>query len=319
MIPYAPPNLRQPRFPNLKKESRIFVVISLTKRQKHVFSLLITVILAALLAIGTAAFSETYGENREAADLSVALSPDPVSVTLVKNGVEHPYTYFPVTCSDFLLFADVTLTPADTVNVSADTVLYDNMMIDVSTVEYSEVTEEVPMPYENEIVEVDTIPKGTYNVLEEGADGVKRVTYLVKTFGGEVVMKEVVAEDVITPPVRGKVEYGVGGTVTSNAGVTYNYSYVKIMEATAYTYVPGLTTWTTATGARLDKGIVAVDPRVIPLHTQMFITSDNFEYGYGKAEDTGGVIKGNIVDLAFLTYDECIQFGRRNMRVYILE
>ena len=91
------------------------------------------------------------------------------------------------------------------------------------------------------------------------------------------------------------------------------------MEATAYTYVPGLTTMTTATGATLAKGIVAVDPKVIPLHTKMYITSDSVEYGVGVAEDTGGAIKGDIVDLAFMSYDECIQFGRRNMWVYILE
>ena len=76
---------------------------------------------------------------------------------------------------------------------------------------------------------------------------------------------------------------------------------------------------TTATGATLAKGIVAVDPTVIPLHTSMYIASDTFEYGCGVAEDTGGVIKGNIVDLAFMSYDECISFGRRNMWVYILE
>ena len=96
-------------------------------------------------------------------------------------------------------------------------------------------------------------------------------------------------------------------------------AYYKQMEATAYTYVPGLTTMTTATGRRLQKGIVAVDPKLIPLHTKLYITSDTVDYGYGEAEDTGGVIKGNIVDLAFMSYDECIQFGRRQMIVYILE
>ena len=83
--------------------------------------------------------------------------------------------------------------------------------------------------------------------------------------------------------------------------------------------MPGLTTMTTATGATLAKGIVAVDPKVIPLHTKMYIASDTVEYGVGVAEDTGGAIKGDIVDLAYMSYDECIQFGRRNMWVYILE
>jgi len=51
----------------------------------------------------------------------------------------------------------------------------------------------------------------------------------------------------------------------------------------------------------------------------MYIASDTFEYGYGVAEDTGGAIKGNIIDLAFLTVDECYNFGRRNIWVYFLE
>ena len=114
------------------------------------------------------------------------------------------------------------------------------------------------------------------------------------------------------------VNVGIGGTVTAKDGTVYEYNYRKQMEATAYTYIPGKTTMTTATGQRLRKGIVAVDPKVIPLHTKMFITG-SVEYGLGVAEDTGGVIKGNIVDLAYMSYSECIQFGRRQMQVYILD
>ena len=50
----------------------------------------------------------------------------------------------------------------------------------------------------------------------------------------------------------------------------------------------------------------------------MFVTG-SVEYGYCEAEDTGGAIVGNKIDLAYPTYDECIQFGRRNVVVYILE
>ncbi|MBR2020829.1 MAG: hypothetical protein IJ939_00185, partial [Clostridia bacterium] len=52
---------------------------------------------------------------------------------------------------------------------------------------------------------------------------------------------------------------------------------------------------------------------------KMFITSDSWEYGLGVAEDTGGAIKGNIIDLAYMNYDTCIQFGRRQMQVYFLD
>ena len=70
-------------------------------------------------------------------------------------------------------------------------------------------------------------------------------------------------------------------------------------------------------------GIVAVDPRVIPLGTKLYIESTDdgksWSYGYCLAGDTGGAIKGNRVDLCYNTQYECIQFGRRNATVYIIE
>ncbi len=75
----------------------------------------------------------------------------------------------------------------------------------------------------------------------------------------------------------------------------------------------------TATGVKCQVGVVAVDPRVIPLKSKLYIeTMDgSFVYGYCSAEDTGGAIKGNKIDLAMNTKSECFQFGRRNVRVYI--
>ncbi len=271
-----------------------------------------------VLAVPAFAFSEIYGAASESDVLSQP-AEGPVDVTLVVNGNSYDYTYFPVECSDFLAYAGVTLTEVEVLSVPTGTILYDDMMIDISSVEYKEYTvnEEIPCTYKT--VEVDTVPKGETRVLTEGAPGVKRVTYIEKCVDGIPVEYQIIGEEIVSQPVDGLAEYGVGGTVTASDGTVYSYSYKKQMEATAYTYMPGYTTMTTATGATLAKGIVAVDPTVIPLHTKMFITSDTVEYGFGVAEDTGGAIKGNIVDLAFMTYDECINFGRRNMWVYILE
>ncbi len=291
----------------------------LTKTIKATALLLFFAAVAIVLTIPAFAFSETYGEmNFEEKD-GFSVIGGPVDVVLVKNGVEESYQYFPVECSDFLAYAGVALSEIDSINVSGDTVLYDNMMIDVATIEYEELTVEENMPYDYNYVEVDTVPKGQKKVLAEGIPGVKKVTYLVKKIDGKPQSSEIIAEEIVSLPANGKAELGVGGTVTASDGTVYHYSYKRLMEATAYTYIPGKTTWTTATGARLDKGIVAVDPREIPLHTKMYIASDTFEYGYGVAEDTGGAIKGNIIDLAFLTVDECYNFGRRNIWVYFLE
>ena len=66
---------------------------------------------------------------------------------------------------------------------------------------------------------------------------------------------------------------------------------------------------------------MAVDPRVIPLGTKLYIESlDNTkDYGFAIAEDKGSAIKGNKIDLFFNTSAECKSFGRRNVKVYVLE
>lgn len=82
--------------------------------------------------------------------------------------------------------------------------------------------------------------------------------------------------------------------------------------ATAYTH----TGQSTATGIYpLYKGIVAVDPSVIPLHTKLYIPG----YGEAVAEDTGRDIVGYRIDLFHETYEEAINFGRKEVKVYIYE
>jgi 3D (Asp-Asp-Asp) domain-containing protein len=71
----------------------------------------------------------------------------------------------------------------------------------------------------------------------------------------------------------------------------------------------------TALGWQAGYGIVAVDPRVIPLRTRLYIPG----YGYAVAGDTGGAIRGSRIDLGFNTYRDARQFGRRNVTVYLLQ
>lgn len=92
-----------------------------------------------------------------------------------------------------------------------------------------------------------------------------------------------------------------------------------IMESTAYSSDPADTLGggtVTATGQNLltNPMAVAVDPNVIPLGTRLYVEG----YGEAIASDTGGAIKGNIVDVHFPTYDQCVQWGRRQVKVTIL-
>lgn len=69
----------------------------------------------------------------------------------------------------------------------------------------------------------------------------------------------------------------------------------------------------TATGARATRGIVAVDPRVIPLYSWLYVPG----YGFGQARDVGGAIIGNHIDVAFDDGDGA-WWGRRELTVYVL-
>jgi 3D (Asp-Asp-Asp) domain-containing protein len=97
--------------------------------------------------------------------------------------------------------------------------------------------------------------------------------------------------------------------------------YVKKLTMEATAYEPGPTSngrWAsgyTACGYEAGYGVVAVDPDVIPLNTRLYIEG----YGYAIAGDTGGAIKGNIIDLGFETVEECYEFGRRDVVVYVLD
>lgn len=100
-----------------------------------------------------------------------------------------------------------------------------------------------------------------------------------------------------------------------------NYSGQTLtMEATAYSSDPADTLGggtVTATGQNLLENpmAVAVDPSVIPLGTRLYVEG----YGEAIASDTGGAIQGNIIDVHFSTYEECIAWGRRTVQVTILD
>lgn len=115
---------------------------------------------------------------------------------------------------------------------------------------------------------------------------------------------------------------------TANGDLIEYEGYLEL-EATAYCSCyeccgkhPG-NKWygITATGTRAKVGTIAVDPRVISLGTKVYVEGlyGANNYGYAVAEDTGGAIKGNIIDLYFNTHAETVVWGRQQVRVYILK
>lgn len=119
------------------------------------------------------------------------------------------------------------------------------------------------------------------------------------------------------------------GVLETSDGKIIEYTDVIQLEATAYCACydccgkyPG-NKWygITATGTRAKVGTIAVDPKVIPLGTEVYIEGlgGAKNYGFATAEDTGGAIKGKIIDLYFNTHKETVNWGRQQVNVYILK
>ncbi|MBR5632434.1 MAG: hypothetical protein IKW68_00505 [Clostridia bacterium] len=133
--------------------------------------------------------------------------------------------------------------------------------------------------------------------------------YNVTYVNGVETERVVEREYTSTYPVSAVVYRGVGGTVNMG-GQTVSFSYYIDCDSTFY-YSGG----TTASGLPADENVVAVDPRVIPLGTKIYIPG----VGYRTAADTGSAIKGNIIDICFDRDNPlCKTYGRKTVRVYIL-
>ncbi len=110
------------------------------------------------------------------------------------------------------------------------------------------------------------------------------------------------------------------GTAKSNNTLAAPQQYSRTIDMTATAYGPGPLDngkWNDKTymGGKVAKGIVAVDPAVIPMGTKLWVEG----YGYAVAEDQGSAIKGNRIDLAFNTRQEALNYGIKKIKVFVLE
>lgn len=110
-------------------------------------------------------------------------------------------------------------------------------------------------------------------------------------------------------------ESNTNNNTNNNGGNSSSGGRTLIMESTAYSYAEAGASYLTASGTDLRENpqAVAVDPSVIPLGTVVEVQG----YGVALALDTGGAIKGNIIDVHFPTVAQCTKWGRRQVQVII--
>ncbi len=240
------------------------------------------------------------------------------------------------TVAELLSRLNIALGENDVASLPLDADTFDGMVLRVDQVLHLDETYTSTLRHEVIYCYDESLPEGVETVLTEGVDGQLTCTATVTYVNGEETNRVVHSELVSMLPTTEVIAFGsapvqevepggmpiIGdGTITLPTGEVLTYSRTMQVDASGYNKSnAGCDDWT-ATGTWARVGAIAVDPRMIPYGTRMFIISNDGAYVYGlaTAEDCGGAIKGNRVDLYFDTNYECFQFGRRNCTVYILD
>jgi len=181
-------------------------------------------------------------------------------------------------------------------------------------------TVEETVPRETVYQDDPYMDQGEFMVLEPGADGLIRRSYRVTYEDGQEMTRELLEESE-TPSQTEVVARGTRpvNLVDTPAGPL---RYRNSLEVWATWYNPASagrspdSPWygIAATGVPVHKGIVAVDPSVIPLGSRMYIPG----YGEGVAADTGWAVVGNIIDLGFADW-EVSDWRSGWVEIYVLE
>ena len=250
----------------------------------------------------------------------------------INNGGQSMVTNsYGETVGELLDRIHLSLNEGDAIDVPLETMTYDGMELNIDrwTTSTEFVYEEVP--FETEYVQTSKMLKGDEKVVTEGVNGELKHTAKVVFFNGQEVSREIIATEQTVETVnqvikqgtfeaeKGKLTIGDGVIVTADGDV-YTYTHTMKAKATAYTHTDAGCDKITATGTTVHWGTVAVDPKLIPYGTKMFIVSNDgkFVYGLSAAEDCGGSIKGNRIDLYMPTTKQCFSFGVRNCTIYFL-
>ena len=241
----------------------------------------------------------------EKMDLEVQRSI-PISV-LVDGGTIETYMA-PRTVADAMEKMEIHLGAKDKISPSLDYMLEPNDTVQVVRVVERVETVQNDIPFQ-EIVQPGDYPLGLPDrIISRGISGVQEQTVRLTLEDGLEVDRQVLSQRLVTPPTSQVVSRG-NQTSVSRGGATVNFKRAYVMRATAYCIPGGIT----ASGAPVSWGVVAVDPRVIPLGTKLYIDG----YGEARALDTGGAIKGNRVDLYMNSIDACFTWGVREVIVYV--
>lgn len=241
-------------------------------------------------------------------------------VTLLDGNEEKKVWSTSTTVADFLKQHNIQLNEFDRVERQMDEKVIPDSVIKVVRVEkVTDVVEEATN-FAVETKKDDSLLKGKEKVVQAGEKGTVSRTYDVIKENGVEVSRNVISEKVTKEPKKKVVAVGtkvVTASVSRGASDTSDGKEFYV-TATAYTAYCNGCSGITTTGINLksnpDVKVVAVDPKVIPLGSKVWVEG----YGYAVAGDTGGAIKGNKIDLFMPSKSKAYNFGRKKVRVKVL-
>lgn len=241
------------------------------------------------------------------------------------------------TVMDAIQNANITVQDQDIVTPSPNTPLKKDMSICIQRVTHSQRKQEEPLLYQTVIRASTKLKPGRIVVKTPGRNGKVLNGYDDEYIDGKYQQSTLVSSQTMVPAVnqvvlvgvsrrqmtvakqQGKSELTIPSTLQLDAsGRPVHYQKMLSGKGCAYSANPGAHT---STGRTVMPGYIAVNPKIIPYGTAMYIVStDGYVYGYAIAADTGADCRNNkiLADLFMNTKQECIQFGARTLQIYIL-
>lgn len=268
------------------------------------------------------------GEDVKVEDNMVINIKRAVPVTIAVDGKQIKVLTAQNTVLDALREEGIVLNEKDKVSPSINESVKEGLTIKIVRVEEKILTSTERIPFTIVRKADNNLEKGATKVLQDGSDGEKEIVTKVVYEDGKEVLKTVVSQNIKKAPVNKVISYGTLSWFSRGESKVFYTQKIR-MRATCYTASfadtgkapgsPGFGRTATGTYARRNPegySTVAVDPDVIPLGTKLYIPG----YGYAIAEDTGGAIKGNKIDLYFdATSREYRTWGVRYVDVYVLK
>lgn len=253
-----------------------------------------------------------------------------VPIKIVEAGKPREIKTTASTVSQMLKEENIKIGSVDKINPGVTQEIKKDMAINITRVTQKLETINQVIPFNTKKEVSKSLSPGKTDVVTPGTNGRKEIVVKTVFENGKQVSKEQIQEKIACKPVHKVVAVGAEKPkpakvvlTASRGGRALSYSKVMNMVSTAYSHAPYDPTGggsITASGIKVRRdangtSTVAVDPSVIPLGTKLFVEG----YGYAIAADTGGAIKGNKIDLYFAPGGEFKSWGKKTVKVYVLD